>query len=207
MKQFLPLSIIVLLLWAHPLWSQRSSSPFVGALNQITQQQHTFRWSFSPMVGLQWQRHQLAAGPVILLKDFSGTLEHLPRLTGMQLNYRYLLTPTVDKPLCMFAEFSSKAQFMNENWISNYWNPTIEDYQDVKQGSREKLWQNYAGLGMHYRIHTQVYLQLSGGVGYSISRLKKIGASPDANDQSFDYRGYDPQSMMYSLNLGCYLKL
>lgn len=207
MRKFLLLSALLCLIWTLPAWCQDKSKAFIGLLNQGSIQRQTYHWSLSPMAGMQWQRHQLAAGPIIILKDFSGGLEDLPRLTGIQANYRYFLKPSAEKPLRMFAEFISKAQFINESWTSNYWNPDTQVYQDVEQGSREQLWQNFAGLGVQYRLKPKILMQLSAGAGYSISRLKKTGSSPDINDQNFDYRTYAPKSMVYALNYTLYILL
>lgn len=201
------LPFMLVLLLAHPAQSQEQPKVIVGLHNQFIKQQHAYRWNFMPMAGWQQQRHQLTAGPVLLMKDFSGAIHFLPRLTGLQLAYRYQLTQDEHKAIKVFAEVTSSLQRIQERWTSNYWHEEEQRYLDVEQGSRELLWQSFAGIGAKYALHPSLHLHTSAGLGYSSSGLKKIGTSPNSNDNVFDYRQYDARSMSYSLSLGLFLIL
>lgn len=207
MKVSLLLCLLACLIISSPAWSQETGKGFTGLLNQISVQQQTYRWTLSPIGGISLQRHQLSAGPVIFMADFSGAVDYLPRLTGLQLHYRYFLSSNQDKDFRVFAEFISKAQRIKESWTSNYWNEQTQQYLDAQQGSKELLWQNFAGIGAQYSFHPRLFLQLSTGVGYSLSGLTRTGISPDSSDALYDYRPYDERTMAFAMSLGIYLSL
>ena len=186
---------------------QKPYSVFAGVQNQLSLQRLTYRWSISPTATLQIKHQQLMAGPVILLKDYSGTAAAKAGLNGAFLTYRYLINRNPGHKLNVFAEASTKAQWLKEDWVSNYWHTEEQQYKDVALGSRELLWGNYLGIGVQLKVLPRFIVHTSGALGYNISRLKFKGSSPSVADNNVDYRGYGSTGLSYAVSVGIALQL
>lgn len=201
------LLLLLALCFAQSGWCQLKPVVYAGLQHQLSLHRLTLRLSAAPMAGIQHKRHFLGGGPVILIKEFSADTDNFPRLSGGQLSYQYLLTARDDKKLRIYTELISKAQIFKENWQSNYWDESLQQYQDTKQESRELLVENYAGIGMRYQLLSRLHLQTSAALGYWFSDLQRKGNSFSSTENKLDYRPYDNQDLCYAIHMGVYYKL
>lgn len=204
MKKAVFLSLFLFL--AHFAWSQKSITPVAGFQQYLNLQQITFRLSAAPLGGFSYGRHQVLAGPVVLLKTFRTSEEKAPLLSGFQTTYGHLLTKREDAAVNFSVEFTGRVQSFKEEWTGNYWNGSLQKYQDVEKGSREVLVEGLIGFSAGFRLNRSLELKSSISGGFFDSFLKPLSGLPPASAAAdgYDYRFYKNSGAAFSFGTGLF---
>lgn len=201
MKKIVFLSVFLFL--AQFAWSQKSITPVAGFQQYLNLQQITFRLSAAPLAGFSYDRHQVLSGPVVLLKTYRTTEEKSPLLSGFQTTYGYRLTKKEEAAVNFSVEFTGRVQSFKEEWTSNYWNGSLQKYQDIPSGSREILVEGLMGFSAGFRLNKFLELKSAISGGYFDSFLRPLsGLSPASIADGYDYRFYKNSGAAFSFGTG-----
>ena len=203
MKKFFFLLIFIIGL-SQIAWSQKKVWPTAGLHQHLNLKRVNFRLSASPSIGVQSNRHRLSAGPIVHLRDFPSAEEKSFSARGLQTTYQFTTSSNRDHLFLFFVELSSRFQTFSEEWISNSWNKELQKYQDIRAGSKERLWENAVGFGLSSQLKEKLRFQTKLSVGYFLSAVKpgEETPSPIYEAAPHDYRFYGDRGIGFSFGIG-----
>lgn len=181
---------------------QPSVSPVLALDQQVTLKRVTARTFLIPQAGVQSGRNMLLVGPVIRMGQVNQAYFGKPSLTGIQVTEAYFFSRE-GKKLQLYLAFRSKYQKVEEEWESNFWSVTAQEYRNYEMENEERIWENSLGPGLVWNFHRNFHINANMGFGFYLSFLEY--EKPEELSVSVpvkDYRPYRDHGLFYSIQVG-----
>lgn len=194
LRKFLLLLALLGLLYHAKVKAQEPEPRLrAGLLLSTRLQSREVRAELIPELSLSIKRHQLGAGPTVLLPYFECDKA---KLNGLSLRYQYSLKP--ESWLKPAASLQLIGQRTCESWMRNEWREG--SYVDVQAANLEHYAASLLGLQIMPAVYKDMHISLGLMAGVYKARWTDLSDRPTT--EFYHYAPYDNDGLTYRAQLG-----